>query len=86
MMAGYKIFFKKSVWKDFESIPRNDLKKIMNVIESLGKNPRPPGCRKLSGQERYRLRQERYRIIYSIQNDELKVWVVKVGHRKDVYR
>ena len=86
MMAGYKIFFKKSVWKDFESIPRNDLKKIMNVIESLGKNPRPPGCRKLSGQERYRLRQGRYRIIYSIQNDELKVWVVKVGHRKDVYR
>ena len=86
MMAGYKIFFKKSVWKDFESIPRNDLKKIMNVIESLVKNPRPPGCRKLSGQERYRLRQGRYRIIYSIQNDELKVWVVKVGHRKDVYR
>jgi mRNA interferase RelE/StbE len=85
-MAGYKIFFKKSVWKDFESIPKNNLKKILKDIESLGENPRSPGCRKLSGQERYRLRQGPYRIIYSIQDDELTVWVVKVGHRKDVYR
>jgi mRNA interferase RelE/StbE len=85
-MAEYKVFFKKSVWKDFESIPKSNLKKILKDIESLGKDPRPPGCRKLSGQERYRLRQGRYRIIYSIQDDELTVWVVKVGHRKDVYR
>ena len=85
-MAEYKIYFKKSVWKDLESIPKNDLKKIMKVVESLGNDPRPSGCRKLSGQERYRLRQGRYRIIYSVQDDELTVWVVKVGHRKDVYR
>jgi len=85
-MAEYNIFFKKSVWKDFETIPKNDLKKIMEVVESLGKDPRPSGCRKLSGQERYRLRQERYRIIYSIQDVELTVWIVKIGHRKDVYR
>ncbi len=85
-MAEYKIYFKKSVWKEFESIPKNDLKKIMKVVESLGNDPRPSGCRKLSGQERYRLRQGRYRIIYSIQDDELTVWIVKVGHRKDVYR
>lgn len=85
-MAGYKVYFKKSVWKDFESIPQNDLKRIMKVIESLGKEPRPSGCRKLSGQERYRLRHGRYRIIYSIHDDELMVWVVKVGHRKEVYR
>jgi len=85
-MAGYKVYFRKSVWKDFESIPKKDLKKIMKVVESLGSNPRPSGCRKLSGQERYRLRQGRYRIIYSIHDDELMVWIVKVGHRKDVYR
>ena len=85
-MAGYNVYFKKSVWKDFESIPKNDLKKIMKLIESLGKDPRPSGCRKLSGQERYRLRQGRYRIIYSIHNDELTVWIVKVRHRKDIYR
>ena len=85
-MAAYKVFFKKSVWKDFESIPEKDLRKILKRIEMLGDNPRPSGCEKLTGEERYRLRQGRYRILYSIQDDELSVWVVKVGHRKDVYR
>ena len=85
-MAVYKILFKKSVWKDFESIPKKDLKKILKRIELLGEDPRPPGCQKLSGQERYRLRQGRYRIVYSIQDIELSVWVVKIGHRKDIYR
>ena len=85
-MAAYKIFFKKSVQKDLSSIPKNDLKKILRRIESLGEDPRPAGCEKLTGQERYRLRQGRYRIVYSIQDVELTVWIVKVGHRKDVYR
>jgi len=85
-MAAYKVFFKKSVWKDLESIPKNDLTKILKRIEMLGNNPRPSGCEKLTGQERYRLRQGKYRILYSIQDDELTVWVVKVGHRKEVYR
>lgn len=84
-MAVYKIFFKSSVWKDFKSIPDKDLTKILSCIESLSDDPRRSGCKKLSGQERYRLRYGRYRIIYSIQDDELTVWVVKVGHRKDVY-
>ena len=85
-MAAYKIFFKKSVQKDFDAIPKKDLKTILNRIETLTEDPRPPGCEKLTGQQRYRLRQGRYRILYSIQDDELAVWVVKVGHRKDIYR
>ena len=85
-MAAYKVFFKKSVWKDLESIPKNDLTKILKRIEMLGDDPRPSGCEKLTGEERYRLRQGKYRILYSIQDDELTVWVVKVGHRKDLYR
>ena len=85
-MAEYKIFFKKSVEKDFKVIPQKDLKKILDRIETLAENPRPPGCEKLTGQQRYRLRQGRYRILYSVQDDELTVWVVKVGHRKDIYR
>ena len=85
-MAAYKIFFKKSVEKDFNVIPKKDLKKILDRIEKLGEDPRPPGCEKLTGQQRYRLRQGRYRILYSVQDDELTVWVVKVGHRKDIYR
>jgi len=85
-MAAYKIFFKKSVEKDFNVIPKKDLKKILDRIETLAEDPRPSGCEKLTGQQRYRLRQGRYRILYSIQDDELTVWVVKVGHRKDIYR
>ena len=85
-MAEYKIYFKKSVWKDFQPIPKKDLKNILKVIESLSKDPRPSGCRKLSGQEKYRLRKGQYRIIYSIQDDDISVWIVKVGHRKNVYR
>lgn len=50
-MAEYKIFFKSSVWKDLKEIPDKDLSKILACIETLGKNPRQPSCKKLSGQE-----------------------------------
>jgi len=85
-MAAYKIFFKRSVAKDLKSIPKNDLRRILDCIAMLAENPRPPGSEKLSGLERYRVRQGQYRIVYSIQDDELTVWVVEIGHRKDVYR
>ncbi len=85
-MAGYKIYFKESVEKDFRIIPKKDLQKILSRIKALAKDPKPPGHEKLTGQERYRIRQGQYRIIYSIHDEELTVWVVKVGHRKDVYR
>ena len=85
-MGAYKIFFKKSVWKDFKFIPDKDLTKILIRIESLGENPRQSGCKKLSRQEKYRLRYGRYRIIYSIQDEDLFILIVKVGHRKNVYR
>jgi mRNA interferase RelE/StbE len=84
-MAEYKVYFKKSVNKDFKSIPKKDLSKILELIQNLGINPRPDGCTKLSGQEKYRVRYGRYRIIYSIQDNELTIWIVKVGHRKEVY-
>jgi mRNA interferase RelE/StbE len=79
-MAAYKVFFKKSVEKDLNVIPKKDLKKILERIEALTEDPRPKGCEKLTGQQRYRLRQGRYRILYSIQDDELTVWIVKIGH------
>ena len=85
-MAGYRVFFKSSVEKDFSAIPKKDVKRILDRIKAFEDNPRPIGCEKLTGQEKYRLRQGRYRIVYSIQDDELTVWVVKVGHRKDIYR
>jgi len=85
-MALFEIFFKESVWKGLEKIPKKDVRKILKKIGSLGDDPRSSGCEKLTGEERYRIRQGRYRILYSIQDLELTVWVVKVGHRSDVYR
>ena len=85
-MAGYEIYFRESVEKDLKVIPKKDVKKILRLIDLLSVTPRPPGCEKLTGQERYRLRQGRYRILYSIQDIEHTVWIVKVGHRKNVYR
>jgi mRNA interferase RelE/StbE len=85
-MAVYRLFFKKSVQNDLKAVPKKDLKKILSRIRQLAEDPRPPECEKLTGQERYRLRQGKYRIVYSIQDDELTVWVVKIAHRKDIYR
>jgi mRNA interferase RelE/StbE len=85
-MAGYEIYFKKSVWKDLKKIPKVDLKRILSRIENLADNPRPSDCEKLTSQELYRVRQGKYRIVYSVQDNELTIWVIKVGHRKDIYR
>lgn len=85
-MAGFEILFKESVWKDLRKIPKNHLKKILSRIEKLKNNPRPSGCEKLTGQELYRVRQEKYPIVYSVQDNELTIWVIKVGHRSSIYR
>jgi mRNA interferase RelE/StbE len=80
-MAGYKIYFRESVENDFSAIPKKDLEKILHRIEALAENLRPPGREKLTGRERYRVRQGLYRIAYSIQDEALTVWIVKVGHQ-----
>ena len=85
-MGRYRIELKKSIQKDFESIPRKDLQRIIQAIRSLADDPRPPQSKKLSGLEQYRLRQGNYRILYSIEDDLLVVFVVAVGHRKEIYR
>ena len=85
-MAEYRVYFRESVEKDFSVMPKKDLRKILSRIEALATDPRPPGHEKLTGQERYRVRQGSYRVVYSIQDKELTIWVVKVGHRKDIYR
>jgi mRNA interferase RelE/StbE len=85
-MAGYSVYFRESVEKDLSAIPKKDLQKIIRRIEALAKGPRPPGHEKPTGQERYRAREGRYRIAYSIQDEVLTVWMVKAGHRNDVDR
>ena len=84
-MEEYKIFFKKSVEKDLRSIPKKNLLRILERIEGLKENPRPAGSEKLTGQNRYRIRQGVYRVVYSIQDNELTVWVIKIAHRKEIY-
>ena len=85
-MAEYKIFFKESVEKDLKTITKTAVRKILLRIGALASNPRPPGCEKLTDQELYRIRQGNYRVIYSIQDKELTIWIIKIGHCRDVYR
>jgi len=85
-MARYELCFKRSVTKDLRPLSKTDLKLILKRIEALADDPRPPGCEKLSGQERYRIRQGAYRILYEIEDHRLVITVVKIGHRRDVYR
>jgi mRNA interferase RelE/StbE len=85
-MGKYKLFFRASVEKDFRAIPKKDVKRILDRVGELALNPRPFGSEKLTGEERYRVRQGKYRILYSIQDEALTIWVVKIAHRKDIYR
>jgi mRNA interferase RelE/StbE len=85
-MAKYEISVKKSAVKELEDIPKKELQKIIKKIKTLSSDPRPQGYQKLSHREQYRLRQGDYRIIYSIQDDDLTVHIIKVGHRKEIYR
>jgi mRNA interferase RelE/StbE len=84
-MTVYRLVIKKSVAKDLRPIPRHDVGRILKHIESLAAEPRPIGCEKLSEDDKYRVRQGAYRIIYEIQDKDLVVVVVKVGHRKGIY-
>ena len=85
-MAGYRIVFRKSVAKDLRRIPPQDVGKVLRRISALADDPRPAGAEKLSTQERYRARQGVYRILYEIADEQLIVTVVKIGHRREVYR
>jgi mRNA interferase RelE/StbE len=86
-VASYRIELKRSAAKEIDKINnRQDRRRIVERIAKLADDPRPPGCRKLGGRESYRIRQGPYRIIYTIEDERLLVTVVKVGHRREIYR
>lgn len=85
-MASYRLLIKPSAAKELEALPPTDRKRIATRIRRLASEPRPSGTEKLSGQEKYRLRQGNYRILYSVDDTQLALVVVKIGHRRDVYR
>lgn len=85
-MAAYELRFKASIAKDLRGIPKADVRRILAKAQALRDNPRPPGSQKLAGDERYRIRQGDYRILYTVMDALVLVEVVKIGHRKSVYR
>ena len=85
-MGKYKIYIKPTAVKELQRIPKRDVIRIIEKVRGLSSDPRPPGCEKLSLEEKYRIRQGKYRIIYAIEDDKLVILVIKIGHRKDVYR
>lgn len=86
-MANYKIEISLSAEKALKKIPKKDIVKIVSLIQTLAISPYPSGCRKLSGEEYvYRVRQGTYRIIYEVQDKKLVILVLKIGHRKDIYK
>lgn len=84
----YKVEFSKPAEEQLESIPKSDVKKILKRAEKLGSDPFPPGYEHIKGSqiETYRVRQGDYRILYTVYEERLIVLVIKIGHRKEVYR
>ena len=85
-MASYRLLIVPSAAKEIEALPKQDRVKVVARIQGLATNPTPPGCEKLSGRGQYRIRQGKYRILYTIDDEELVVVVVRVAHRKEAYR
>ncbi len=85
-MASYSLRIKPSAAKELETVPRKDRRRIVQKIGGLASEPRPSGAEKLSGHDKYRLRQGDYRVLYSVADQDRIVVVVKIGHRGEVYR
>ena len=86
-MASYKLFWKRSAEKELRALPRDVIAKVILAADALSENPFPSGARKLVGTDNiYRVRTGDYRLVYRVEGEQLIVEVIRVGHRKDVYR
>jgi mRNA interferase RelE/StbE len=85
-VASYKLLIKPSAVKELEALPTKDRRRLVARLQRLSGEPRPPGSEKLSGRDLYRIRQGNYRVLYSVHDQELIILVIKVGHRREVYR
>ena len=85
-MARFELRFKPSVAKDLRGIPKTEVRRLLKRIEALGNDPRPAGSEKLTGRDVYRIRQGVYRIAYSVDDAAVVIEVIKVAHRREVYR
>ena len=85
-MDCYRVLIRKTAEKELRKIPKNVLKLVTAKISRLSDNPRPMGSEKLSGEDRYRIRQSDWRIVYGIHDEHRIVEIIKIGHRSEVYR
>jgi mRNA interferase RelE/StbE len=85
-VASYELLIKRSARKELETLPSKDRARIIRRIQALAGNPRSPKSEKLSGEEKYRVRQGDYRVLYEVDDSGRTVTIVKIGHRGDVYR
>ncbi|MEI7901699.1 MAG: type II toxin-antitoxin system RelE/ParE family toxin [bacterium] len=85
-MASYSVLVKRSVYKTLSALSKADVKRLTDAMRRLADDPHPPQSKRLTNDERYRLRVGDYRILYTVENEVLVVTVVKVGHRREVYR
>lgn len=85
-MASYRLLIKPSAVKELEALPLKDRRRVVARLRGLSDQPRPPGREKLTGRDLYRVRQGNYRILYEVQDHDLTVAIIKIGHRRDVYR
>jgi mRNA interferase RelE/StbE len=85
-VASYRLFIKPSAAKELEALPKKDRQRVIAGIRRLAGEPRPPGCEKLSGEDKLRIPQGNYRAVYAVDDAGREVVIVKVGHRREVYR
>lgn len=85
-MASYELLIKRSAAKELEALPPTYRRRVAVRIQALSSEPRSPGAEKLSGQEKYRIRQGDYRVLYEIDDSARTVTIVRIAHRRDVYR
>ena len=87
-MARYRVHIKRSAAKELETVAQKaDRQRLVTRIEMLAGQPRPSGCEKLAGyDDRYRVRQGDYRVVYAVDDAQRTVTIFKIGHRRDVYR
>jgi mRNA interferase RelE/StbE len=85
-VGSYRLEVKRTAAKEIADLPKADCRRVVAKIQLLARDPRPHGCEKLSGAEKYRVRQGDYRILYEIDDSAKAVTVVGIGHRREIYR
>jgi len=85
-VASYSVGIKRSAARELEALARDDRMRIIERIRALAADPRPRGCEKLSGEEKYRVRVRDLGVLYEVNDRLAAIAIVRIGHRRDVYR